>query len=524
MNQRLEEIYLQAIPVWGYLYGKNMPIQNKENMIRAVRAWPLFLQYLDNPDEDVCMEAVAGNGHALAYVIQQTPEICAAAVCAAFVYDFSLNPFTNWEYADKFDGECKHHEFTGEQYIRSYRCGPLFYVKNQTEELVLLALSNGCLWTDKCIRIFTPEICQMIVDRYTHKIHLIPKEHLSEELIWAAIERQPFIVRNLIDPTDEMQMLFLEKYPRHVSINPRKPFSVMLIEEAYERNRDIAKYFEFMDAPPTHLVEHARKYGYYFGDVEEITCDPQLILKNSRRPLKYIKDPTPEMIEQALNKNLGSILDVPNPTDEMLWRVVTKRVPRLIKNIVGKLSQEMIDWIIDNDSISVKYMPTTEPNLWRMAKSNPRAFIYLPAHTSVPNEIIDYLAIHHLDHLANIVERQGWEYANQVYQQINSRTVEQLEENQIKSVMQDGLALAFIENPSQDICFLALRQTGLALRHINNPTHEMILVALAQNPTAIVFLTNPDEHYLRVATGLADVPANIREFILHGDVECLNVN
>lgn len=60
-------------------------------------------------------------------------------------------------------------------------------------------------------------------------------------------------------------------------------------------------------------------------------------------------------------------------------------------------------------------------------------------------------------------------------------------------------ALAYIQNPPEEIKLLAVQKNGLALRHIEKPSREMQEVALANNSSAIQYIDQPTEKMMTKA-------------------------
>ena len=68
------------------------------------------------------------------------------------------------------------------------------------------------------------------------------------------------------------------------------------------------------------------------------------------------------------------------------------------------------------------------------------------------------------------------------------------EELQLEAVRQDGSAIQYIENPSEQVQLEAVRQDGYAIEYIDNPTEELQLEAVRQNGYAILFIKNPSSY------------------------------
>ena len=61
-------------------------------------------------------------------------------------------------------------------------------------------------------------------------------------------------------------------------------------------------------------------------------------------------------------------------------------------------------------------------------------------------------------------------------------------EEALKKVKQNGWAIQYINNPTEEMMLEAVKQDGLAIQYIHNPTEEMMLEAVKQNGYAIKYI------------------------------------
>ena len=61
----------------------------------------------------------------------------------------------------------------------------------------------------------------------------------------------------------------------------------------------------------------------------------------------------------------------------------------------------------------------------------------------------------------------------------------------MEAVREDGCAVQFIDNPTEEVQLAAVRENEYALRYINNPTEEVQLEAVKQNGYIIEYIDNP---------------------------------
>ena len=74
------------------------------------------------------------------------------------------------------------------------------------------------------------------------------------------------------------------------------------------------------------------------------------------------------------------------------------------------------------------------------------------------------------------------------------------EKDKIIAVQQNGVAIKYIHNPSEDLCKLAVQQKrGLAIKYIHNPSEDVCKLAVQQNGYAIQYIHNPSEDLCKLA-------------------------
>ncbi len=67
------------------------------------------------------------------------------------------------------------------------------------------------------------------------------------------------------------------------------------------------------------------------------------------------------------------------------------------------------------------------------------------------------------------------------------------------AVQQRGMAIRYIDNPSEEVQKLAVKKYGNAIFYIKNPNEEIQRLAVQQNGEAIQFIDNPSEEIKRLA-------------------------
>jgi len=66
-------------------------------------------------------------------------------------------------------------------------------------------------------------------------------------------------------------------------------------------------------------------------------------------------------------------------------------------------------------------------------------------------------------------------------------------QRELAAVIQNGLLIEFIENPSEKVQLAAVNQDGSAIRFIENPSEKVQLAAVRKDPYVIEFIKNPSE-------------------------------
>jgi len=64
---------------------------------------------------------------------------------------------------------------------------------------------------------------------------------------------------------------------------------------------------------------------------------------------------------------------------------------------------------------------------------------------------------------------------------------------QLEAVKQDGYAIQYIHNPSEEVQLEAVKEYGLTIKYIHNPSEESQLEAVKQDGRAIEYIHNPSE-------------------------------
>jgi len=90
------------------------------------------------------------------------------------------------------------------------------------------------------------------------------------------------------------------------------------------------------------------------------------------------------------------------------------------------------------------------------------------------------------------------------FKKVNVQIPEHLKDNydhnkDIESVTQNGWAIQYIENPSEEIKKIAVAQNGFAIMYIKNPSEEIKKIAVTQNGLVIRYIENPSEEIKKIA-------------------------
>jgi Fe2+ or Zn2+ uptake regulation protein len=85
------------------------------------------------------------------------------------------------------------------------------------------------------------------------------------------------------------------------------------------------------------------------------------------------------------------------------------------------------------------------------------------------------------------------------YPWVFGKTIKFSERRQILAVKQNGYAIQYINNPTEEVQKIAVQHYGNAIQYINNPTEEVQRLAVQQNGYAIYYIENPTEEVQRLA-------------------------
>lgn len=66
-------------------------------------------------------------------------------------------------------------------------------------------------------------------------------------------------------------------------------------------------------------------------------------------------------------------------------------------------------------------------------------------------------------------------------------------EESLAAVKEDGYALRYVANQTEEICLAAVKQEGHALQYVANQTEEICLAAVKQDGYALSFVANQTE-------------------------------
>ncbi|MDR2633596.1 MAG: DUF4116 domain-containing protein [Treponema sp.] len=67
------------------------------------------------------------------------------------------------------------------------------------------------------------------------------------------------------------------------------------------------------------------------------------------------------------------------------------------------------------------------------------------------------------------------------------------EEFYLEAVKQNGFALQFIEKQTEELCMAAVSTNGLALQFVKKQTEELCMAAISQNPLAYYYVQDKTE-------------------------------
>lgn len=240
-------------------------------------------------------------------------------------------------------------------------------------------------------------------------------------------------------------------------------------------------------------------------------------LKIDGYSIKFVSNPTDEMLETAYNTNKFSIMYMKRQTTYIINDVITNEPHCLIylQDITMDIIKEMIEIfgisnyininVIDKDII-LKKVPAYHSLMAKIIKQknslDNKYFLeileaYLKPYKTMKkftwesDRILSYFKKDlQCDELALAAIKINWEN----YKHYKGSSPEVLKEC-LKYNPNRFEKLASFNLSNSDI----LKINGLALEHIKDPTHEEILIALHSNSRAIKFVKNQTDEYCKIA-------------------------
>ena len=209
-NNYMNRFYHQVLketaegPISADIYRHCMEASQRDGMILA---------YIQNQTPDLCLAAVNQNGGALYYVKNQTNKIAEVAVRA----DPSIFPYVK----DKTDAITK---------IAIKADGlNIAYVENRTAELALMAVKQNGMALKYIMINKTREVCLEAVKQNGHAIRYI--DILDDEIVKIAIDNDPSIFGyiSVTNMTPELRKEVVSKRPMQLKHIPEQTDELCLI-------------------------------------------------------------------------------------------------------------------------------------------------------------------------------------------------------------------------------------------------------------------------------------------------------
>ena len=76
----------------------------------------------------------------------------------------------------------------------------------------------------------------------------------------------------------------------------------------------------------------------------------------------------------------------------------------------------------------------------------------------------------------------------------------------LKAVEENGYALQYVQDQTEEICLKAMEQNGLALQYVLDQTEEICLKAMEQNGLALQYV---DERFFKTPDNMIDVDGKL---------------
>ena len=309
-------------------------LENQINRdIDEIKRDGMALAYVKEQTPEICMAAVKQNGMALEYVEEQTPEICMAAV--------------------KQDGRALLHvkEQTPEMCLEAVKQDGwlLLYVKEQTWEICLEAVKqNG--YALRSVKEQTPEICIEAVKQNGWALQYVKEQ--TREICLEAVKEHVWALQYVKEQTSE------------------------ICQEALKQSGLALRYVK--EQTPAMCMEAVKQNGWALQYVKEQT--PEICMeavKQNGLALEYVEERTPEICMAAVHQNKDA------------WSFVDKQIEEIMKKL-DAFAETADDYEMFADKEFQERLYRTLQECKKLLQDNPDGIITLQPkfyEQSNPNEL-----------------------------------------------------------------------------------------------------------------------------------------
>jgi len=562
---------------------KNCQYQDEEMCIQAVKTDGMLLELVKEQTEEICIEAVKQNYNAIKFVKVQTPEICEAA----FKKNFRAFPHIehktekmikhalsqNGMLIEFVKPEDQTPEYCQIAIKRSFRA--IEFAEHQTEELALFAVKkDGALL--KFIKNKTPQICQAAIQNTIHAFKYI--DNPDDETKFEILKKDGKLLEFIKEPSEEMCMVALLSNWKAIEFIENQTLEMCelafnkcekafkfckiktkeMIETAIGKNGMLLEFVDLdtfndeaaMEICGTAFIEDRRSIRFIPGKHQNETMSLNAV---SAYPdlLKYIENPSNQVIVAAISKQPNIFSEIDNPTEDMCIAYVSKNGIK-IKDVPKELQTDNVCYFaVDDTPWAIQHIENqTEDLCVHAVTKNSKVLQHCKVRTEKvlsavlnkdgyaikefkPEEITAQLAEIAVDKWGYALEHvpeeiQTKELALKAVSKLGTvlqhvrkdlrdeevciaavthspyaiRYVEHQTPEIKQIVMKNGLYFEHIQDPSPEQRIAACKKNGYNLKHIKKPTFDEIREALSDSKYAFNQVPNEEKNLRTCLTAI----------------------
>jgi hypothetical protein len=470
IEEQNEELCMNAIDENDYAFNYiNPKLKTKKFIKKIIDKHPICIRYVNNPSKKLCMSVLRKNGLLLEYIKNKSYDLCVIAIendpnAIKIICDSHNQGYLTQDQINKLCMIA----------IESDAC-TLEYIENQTIEMCLKAVELD-YYAFNYVKNKTIDICMKAIGFYTDVLN-----HISFLVKHGSDIEKEFIKKNKYD----IYMKALD-YSHHAleyvdisNIYDHKTFekyTYILCLKAVKKDGDALKYIhELQKKKSIAYLSNEKIYNIYITAIDNNPCS-----------IRHVKEQTDELCLRAVRQNGEALkyIDKDKKTEILYMEAINEKSSHSLYYIEDdEITYDMCVKAVTIDGYNLKYVPEDKI-------TNELCLIAIDSYTYaiefIPDNRITY------DMCMKAVEKCGL-----ILSHIYHRTPTQhflTYELYLKAVKNDGHAIQFIPNDllTYEICIEAVKNDGYAIQFIPNDllTYEICIEAVKNNGHAIEFIPN----------------------------------